>query len=234
MIAAIRDGEERFVKMFLGHVGVGLGLKSVAPRASLGTLLLASIFIDLLWPTLLLLRFEHVEISPGETALTPLSFTEYPFSHSLLAVVLWAALFGGISYLMHRSSRNAWVFSMAVLSHWVLDLLVHKPDLQLIPGFPFRVGFGLWDSLSATLGIEFSIFFVGIVLYCYTTKPRTRWGNLGFWGMILFLVVMYLGNLFGPPPPSVMAIALFGQAQWLLVIWGFWMEKQRGLKWLYN
>ena len=220
--------------MFLGHVGIGLGLKAAAPRASLGTLLLASLFIDLLWPFLLLLGFEHVEISPGDTALTPLSFTYYPFSHSLLAVVFWAALFGGITYLIRRSSRHAWVFGMAVLSHWVLDLLVHKPDLQLLPGLPFRVGFGLWNSLPATLVIEFLIFIVGIGLYCYTTKPKERWAFLGFWGMIVFLVVMYLGNVFGPPPPSVMAIAWLGQAQWLLVIWGFWMEKQRGLRWLYN
>ena len=122
--------------MFLGHVGIGLGLKAAAPRASLGTLLLASLFIDLLWPFLLLLGFEHVEISPGDTALTPLSFTYYPFSHSLLAVVFWAALFGGITYLIRRSSRHAWVFGMAVLSHWVLDLLVHKPDIPSI--FPIR------------------------------------------------------------------------------------------------
>ncbi|MFH1966214.1 MAG: hypothetical protein ABIJ42_11865 [Acidobacteriota bacterium] len=220
--------------MFLGHIGVGFGAKSITPRVSLGTLLLASLFIDLLWPTLLMLGFEHCEISPGDTKLTPISFTDYPFSHSLLAVLLWAFLFAGINYLIRRSSKEAWVCGIIVFSHWVLDLFVHRPDLQLMPGLPVRVGFGLWNSLPATLAVELSIFIIGIVLYCYNTRALDRVGYFGFWGMIVFLVIMYLGNIFGPPPPSVRAVAWSGQAQWLLVIWGFWIEKHRTLRWLYN
>ena len=79
--------------MFVGHFGVGLALKRVVPAISLGTLFLAVQFIDLLWPSLLLLGLEHVEIAPGITRVTPLDFVDYPISHSLLAVVGWAVLF---------------------------------------------------------------------------------------------------------------------------------------------
>ncbi len=100
--------------MFLGHFGVGFGAKAVAPRASLGALFLAAQFIDLLWPTLLLLGIERVEISPGVTRASPLDFTEYPFSHSLLAVLLWAILFSGAYFLFRRYSMGAWVCGIAV------------------------------------------------------------------------------------------------------------------------
>lgn len=220
--------------MFLGHIGVGLGLKSAAPRTSLGTLLLASLFIDLLWPTLLLLGFERVEISPGDTNLSPLRFTEYPISHSLLAVVLWSALFVGLVYLIRRSTRDAWVCGIAVFSHWLLDLIVHRPDLQLMPGLSTRVGFGLWNSLPATLVIEFLILAVGLGFYYYTSKAADRWGHIGFWAMIVFIVVIYLLNVFGPPPQNTRAIAWGGQAQWLIILWGYWIEKHRPLRWLYN
>ena len=170
----------------------------------------------------------------GDTKITPLNFTEYPFSHSLLAVIFWAALFAGAVYLIRRSSRDALVCGIAVCSHWLLDLLVHRPDLQLMPGLSARVGFGLWNSVSATLIIEFSILLIGILLYYYTTKPSDWWGCTGFWAMTAFIILIYIGNIFGPPPPNSTLFAWVGQAQWLIVVWGYWIEKHRTLRWLYN
>ncbi|HEX6361785.1 MAG TPA: hypothetical protein VFZ93_02430, partial [Albitalea sp.] len=127
--------------MFIGHFGVGFAAKRVAPAVSLGTLFLAAQFIDLLWPTLLLAGVERVEIRPG--ANPPLAFVHYPVSHSLVAVLGWAALIGGLHFGLRRRLRAALVVGAAVLSHWVLDLLVHEPDLPLAPGAA-RVGLGLW------------------------------------------------------------------------------------------
>lgn len=220
--------------MFLGHIGVGLGTKSVFPRMSLGTLLLASLFIDLLWPSLLLLNIEKVEIEPGNTLMTPLNFTHYPISHSLFSVLIWACLFGAVFYALRRRMKEAVICGMVVLSHWLLDLLVHSPDLQLVPGLSTRVGLGWWNSLSFTLISELSIFIIGTALYCHRTRPVGRIGAIGFITMILLLLVIFLGNMFGPPPPNPRAIAWFGQAQWLIVLWGYWVEKRRKLKWLYN
>ena len=213
--------------MFVGHFGVGFGAKAAAPKTSLGTLFLAAQFIDLLWPSFLLFGFETVAIAPGITTVTPLDFTSYPWSHSLLAVMVWALLFGGVYYLLKRYPRGVWVCAAAVVSHWVLDLLTHRPDLPLAPGAATRVGLGLWNSLPATLIVELGIFAVGIWLYVKTTRATDRVGSIALWSLVGFLLLTYFGNLFGPPPADVTALAWVGHAQWLLIIWAYWIDRHR-------
>jgi len=213
--------------MFLGHFGVGFGGKRAAPRTSLGTLFLAAQLIDLLWPTLLLLHIEHVEISPGITRFTPLNFTDYPYSHSLLAVLLWATLFYSAYFMLRRYPRGALVCGIAVVSHWALDFLVHRPDLPLAPGNSIRTGLCLWNSIPATLAVELTIFAVGVGLYCRSTRPLDRIGSVGLWALVGFLLLVYSGNVFGQAPPSVTVLAWVGQAQWLFVAWGYWIDRHR-------
>lgn len=213
--------------MFLGHFGVGFGAKKVAKRISLGTLFLAAQFIDLLWPTLLLLGVERVRIAPGATAVTPLLFEHYPVSHSLLAVCGWGILVGAIYFLIRKQRRGAVILGLLVVSHWLLDLLVHQPDLLLYPGGGTALGFGLWSSLPATLILELLLFAAGVWLYARVTEAKDGIGRWGFVGLVIFLPAIYAANLFGSPPPSAGAIAWAGQAQWLLVIWGYWMDRHR-------
>jgi len=213
--------------VFLGHFGVGFGAKTAAPKTSLGTLLLASQLIDLLWPTLLLVGVERVAITPGITRVVPLDFTHYPISHSLAAVLLWAVLFGVAYQALRRYPRGALVCGLAVVSHWLLDLLTHRPDLPLSPGSDARVGLGLWGSLPATLLVELAVFAVGVFLYLRTTRASDRTGSIALWALVGFLLVIYAGNILGPPPPSVSAIAWLGQAQWLLIAWGYWIDRHR-------
>ena len=213
--------------MFLGHFGVGFGAKRLAPRTSLGTLFLASQFIDLLWPLLLLAGAERVAIVPGITVVTPLDFTHYPWSHSLLAVSIWGLLFAATYYLVKRYRAGAWVCGGAVLSHWMLDFLLHRPDLPIVPAGDYRVGLGLWNSLAATLVIELLVFGGGLALYLRGTSAFDRIGSVGLWSLVAFLLLIYAGNLFGAPPPSSTAIAWLGQAQWLLIVWGYWIDRHR-------
>jgi hypothetical protein len=222
-----RAKDAEVATMFLGHFGVGFGAKAAAPKTSLGTLFLAAQLVDLLLPTLILVGLESVVIAPGITRVTPLDFHEYPISHSLIAAVVWAALFAAAYYLLRRYPKGAWVCGAAVLSHWLLDLLSHRPDLPLIPGFDARVGFGLWNSLPATLVVELGIFSTGVWLYKRSTRALDRTGSIALWTLVGFLLVMYFSNIFGPPPPSVAAIAWVGQAQWLLVLWGYWIDRHR-------
>ena len=100
--------------MFIGHFGVGFGAKSATPRLSLGTLFLAAQFVDLLWPTLLLLGVEHVEIEPGITTVTPLDFVSYPVSHSLLMVCVWGGVFGLLYWLVRRQTKGAVVLGLSL------------------------------------------------------------------------------------------------------------------------
>jgi len=212
--------------MFLGHFAVGFGAKRLAPRASLGTLLLAAQFIDLLWPTLVLLGVERVRIAPGITTVVPLDFEHYPISHSLFAVVGWALLFGAVYFLIRRDRRTSLVLGFAVLSHWLLDWLTHRPDLPLFPGSA-RVGLGLWQSLPATLIVELGLFVAGVALYRHATRAADRTGRWALWSLVTLLVVIYAANLFGTPPPDATTIGWVGQAQWLLIAWGYWLDRHR-------
>lgn len=216
--------------MFIGHFALGFAAKSAAPQVSLGTLFLAAQFIDLLWPTFLFMGLERVRIEPGATAVVPLVFEHYPYTHSLLAVLGWAVLIGGLHFLLMRDRRSAGVLGLLVLSHWVLDLLVHKPDLQILPWSDTVVGLRLWTSLTLTLALEVPLFMLGVWLYARSTRAGDAAGRWGLVGLVLFLFVVYAGNVLGSPPPSVEAIAWVGQLQWLLVLLGYWVDRHRRLR----
>lgn len=213
--------------MFIGHFAAGFAAKAAAPRISLGTLFLAAQFIDLLWPTLLLLGVERVRIVPGATTVTPLVFDHYPVSHSLVAVLGWAVLVGGAHFLLRRRRAGALLLGGLVVSHWLLDALVHQPDLPLYPGGTALIGLGLWSSLTFTLVIEGSFFAFAVWLYARSTTPLDAVGRWGFAGLVAFLALVHAANLAGPPPPSVEAIAWAGQLQWLLVVGGYWVDRHR-------
>lgn len=213
--------------MFVGHFGIALGTKAAARQVSLGWLFAAAQFIDLLWPTLLLLDIEHVRIEPGATAVAPLVFEDYPVSHSLLAVSGWALLLGLAYFALKKERRGAAILGLLVVSHWFLDVLAHAPDLPLYPGSIQLAGLGLWSSLPATMAVELGIFLGGLWLYTRSTRALDKVGRWRLTALTAFLLLIYAGNLFGPPPPDVAAIAWTGQLQWLLVVWGHWIDKHR-------
>jgi hypothetical protein len=219
--------------MFIGHFGVGFAAKKAAPTASLGTLFIACQFADLLWPTLVLLGVERVEIDRGNTLMTPLAFLSYPYSHSLLALSGWGALFGLVYVAVRRARVSAGVtLAVVVVSHWVLDVIVHRPDVPLTVTGATRLGFGLWNSMPGTLAAELTVFGIGVIIYARTTVARDRIGSIALWSLVAFLLVVYFGNTFGPPPPSVRAVAWAAQSMWLLVAWAYWVDRHRmGGRW---
>jgi len=208
---------------------VALGAKKLAPQTSLGTLVLAAQWADLLWPILLLAGIERVQISPGVTVASPLEFTHYPISHSLLAIVLWGALVGLTYAWLRRSRAAAWLVGALVVSHWVLDLLVHRPDLPLYPGGP-RVGLGLWNVPAATYLLEAAFLLLGLLLYLRTTAARDRVGRLALWSFIVVLVLAYVASELGPPPPATRSLAIFALTAWLFPLWGYWIDRHRSVR----
>jgi membrane-bound metal-dependent hydrolase YbcI (DUF457 family) len=212
--------------MFLGHYGLALAAKRVAPRESLGATVTASQWVDLLWPIFLIVGWEQVRIVPGLMAASSLEFVHYPITHSLLAVVGWAILIGGVYFLFTRRMTGSLVLGALVVSHWLLDLLVHEPDLPLWPGSDILLGGGLWNSLPLTLILEFGLFFGGLALYTRATAPRDGVGRWGLWTMILVLALFYLSS-FAAPPPSETALAYGGLSLWVFVPWAYWVDKHR-------
>jgi hypothetical protein len=212
--------------MFIGHLGVGLAVKRVAPGPSLGTALLAAQWADGIWPVFVLLGLEHVEISPGITKVTPLDFVSYPWSHSLLADVGWAALFAVVYGTLRKDWPGAGWLAALVMSHWVLDVIAHRPDMPTWPGGP-KLGLGLWNSVVGSLLVEFALYGAGIWLYVRSTRTRDALGSALFWIFIVVLGGIYVASVFGPPPPSERALAFTGLAGWLFVAWAYWIDRHR-------
>jgi hypothetical protein len=216
--------------MFLGHFGVGFAAKRFAPGVSLGTLMFAAQFVDLVWPILVLAGIETVRVDPGNTAVTPLDFVDYPFTHSLATGIGWGLLLGLAYLVIRRSARGALVVGLAVVSHWVLDFVSHRPDMPFYPGGP-KVGLGLWNSLPATVAVELGLFAIGVALYLATTRPLDRSGRWGLAGLVALLLGIYGGATFGPPPPGERAVAWLGLAGWLLPLAGVWVDRHRAPRW---
>ena len=213
--------------MFLGHYAVALAAKKVASKTSFGTLILSAQFLDLLWPIFLLSGLEHFRIEPGNTAMTPFDFYDYPYSHSLLSSIGWGIGAGYLYYLTTKYTRGAIIIAIGVISHWVLDFITHRPDMPIIPGVNFYVGLGLWNSITATIALEGIIFVVGLFFYLKTTQSTDKKGTYGFWSLLVFLVIIWIANIFGPPPPGETPVAFSALLLWLLVPWGYWIDRHR-------
>jgi uncharacterized membrane protein YhaH (DUF805 family) len=141
---------------------------------------------------------------------------------------VWAAAFGLLYFLVRKNRKAAWIVALVVLSHWFLDLLVHRPDLPLVPGSEARWGLGLWNSIPATLALEALLFGAGLAFYARRTRALDRIGSWGLWFIVLFLVAAYLAAAFGPPPPSVEAIAWAGLIGGAVTgALGYWVDAHR-------
>jgi membrane-bound metal-dependent hydrolase YbcI (DUF457 family) len=213
--------------MFVGHTAVALAAKSRSPDVSLGMWVAAAFALDLLWPVFLLLGIEKVSIVPGALPFTPLVFDSYPWSHSLVMACIWGAIFGAIARWRGRSVAVAALLFAAVVSHWILDVVSHAPDLPLWPGDSPRIGLGLWQSIPATLLIEGLMFTAGVVLYLRRMQAIDLTARIAFWSFILISAALWASGPWAPPPPDVRTLAWFSIGAWLFVAWAAWADRHR-------
>jgi hypothetical protein len=132
--------------LFTGHYSVSFLAKSAQKSVPLWLLFLAVQFVDLLWAIFVLLGIEKARIVPGITASNPLDLYYMPYTHSLVGALFWSALAFRISQFFPglKGWRNGLILGAAVFSHWILDLIVHRPDLALYDN-TYKMGFGLWN-----------------------------------------------------------------------------------------
>ncbi len=217
--------------MLVGHFGVGLAAKRMAPRVSAGTLMLASLLPDLLAWILLLTGVEHARIHPGITRTNPLDLYDIAISHSLLTDAIWGLLFASAYFLWRRHLRASWIILAVVLSHWLLDFLSHRPDMPLAPGVHQYFGLGLYNSPLAMLLVEGSIWFTGIIVYARCTRPRKRMGIYLFWSVAALLTAVWIVSLGGAAPsalkPAGISSLIFFS---MVVLWAYLMDFLRPAK----
>ncbi len=214
--------------MFIGHFAVGFAAKRLAPKINLGWLFVACQLLDLIWPVLVLAGIERVGVDHAATAVTPLDFQHYPYSHSLVMALLYSAAFGLALGTQARSRRAGIVIAGVTFSHWLLDFVTHRADLPLAFSST-RVGLGLWQSVPLTVAIEGAMFLAAFALYWRLRRAEAKFRPRATLGLFAFLALIYAGNVFGPKPPvdtPAAAIAGPALAMWLIVLWGYAIDRQ--------
>lgn len=205
--------------MFVGHLAVALGAKRSAPKVNLAWLVAAVTALDLVWPVLLLAGVERVRIEPGATAFNPLVFESYPWSHSLLMSVVWGLVLYALARWRRIEKPAARLLVLLVVSHWLLDVVSHAPDLPLWPGNSPTFGLGLWNSVAATYLVEGAMWAGAIVVYL-SARPLRGWkSHAAFWSFVGVSTVLWAAGPWGPPPPSVQALGVFALVGWVTVPW---------------
>jgi hypothetical protein len=214
--------------MFIGHYGVSFAIRSVEKSIPLWLLFVAVQFLDVLWGIFVLTGIEKVRIVPGFTATNPLDLYYMPYTHSLIGAIGWSVL-GFIAYKIVRkeTAYTAVLVGAAIFSHWVLDLIVHRPDLALYDD-TYKMGFGLWNYPVAAFALEIIILFGGIFLYMRSTTAESLIGKFGMpvYGLLLILLQAYI--FFGPDPASPSAAAFTALLAYIVLAGlAFWLEKYR-------
>lgn len=210
--------------MFVGHLAVGFTAKHLEPKLSLGTLMLAVMLADLLVFPLMIAGVESFHAVPGVT--TNRMIGDIPYSHSLLMDSVWAGLFAAAYFLRRRNPRGAWVLFAAVLSHWLLDFVSHRPDMPLAPAAHARYGLGLWNSIPATLAIEGGLWLFALILYIRETDAEKRTGVYAFWLGIGLLTLAWYGNITTGLDPNPVKAGISGLIFFsLMIAWAYWMNR---------
>lgn len=215
--------------MLVGHFAVALAGKRLAPKLSLGTLAVAAMLPDLLWPIFLTLGWEHVVYRPGHGAGQYLDFaaSQMEFSHSLVMDLVWAVLLIPLYRVLRGQRVGGLILLPAVLSHWVLDVISDR-SLPLIPTGNLRWGLGLWSSIPLTLLVEGGLWVAAIVIYLRGTRSRSRSGAVVFWLWCVLLTLVWYNNIAGPPPPNPRTVPLVTLLLFsLLVACAYWINRLR-------
>ncbi len=213
--------------MFIGHYAPAYALKGAVPKTSLALLFIATQFVDILFFPFVNMGIERLKIVPHYTASTHFDLEYYPFTHGLLATILW----GGLFYLLFRyvfpsksrSKAVAWAMALGLVSHWFADLIVHTPDLPLWSDASPKVGFGLWNYKNATFATEVILLLLGFGFYMRKTRVVSSWGKIGPYVLLgLLLLAGYL-NLYVLPPAedtmSLMTLALVSYFLFAAIAW---------------
>jgi hypothetical protein len=211
--------------MFVGHYGVSFAAKRVDRTIPLWVLFVAVQFLDVLWAPCILLEIEKVRIVPSITASNPLDLYYMPYTHSLVAALLWSCV-GGFAYqFVARPARRqkSVVVGAAIFSHWILDFVVHQPDLPLYDNSA-KVGLGLWNASALAFGLEAALLFGGL-WFCLRERLAHSLGTLAF-GVLMLAIQAYI--FFGPPPISdraAVSTAFIAYVVFATVIW--WLQDRR-------
>lgn len=216
--------------MFVGHYAASLALKKFENRVSLGVLFLAVQFVDILFFPFVLIGLERMNIVENFTQATHFELVYMPYTHSLVGSVLWAGLaYAFFRWVVVKKNSVAVVVALAVFSHWVLDLVVHTPDLPLWSDASPKLGFGLWNNAIATYVLEAVLLVSALLLYLRSTSAKTTLGKYGMSVFVVLLLLVNVLNIFGPlTDDSQVSLAISAlTAYFVFAIIAYWLDSKR-------
>lgn len=219
--------------MFMGHYGPGFALRRAAPRLSLGWLFVAAQLLDILWALFVVFGIERAQVIPWQSG-NRLDLYYMPFSHSLEGALAWSIIAGVVALWSVRGTEHervsaAMVVGLTVFSHWILDALVHRPDLGLL-GDARKIGLSLYDHPLASMLLEAAVLVAGAVIYARETRTRSGGRDTRLIAFVVILLVVNAVVTFGPPPPSVRVGALFDLTVYILAaLAAFVIDRERAI-----
>jgi hypothetical protein len=211
--------------MFVGHIALAYAAKRIRPEVSLGWYYAAVSALDLIWPVLLLIGVEHVDLTTRSTIFMGITLSSIPWSHSLIMSLVWGIVLAGLARSFGVTRRAAPLLVALVMSHWVLDYVTHAPDMPLWPGGA-TYGLALWDHVKATYLIEGAMWVGGIAIYMSVRRPVGWQGWVGFLSFVLVSTALWLPGPSGPVPPDLLTLGLFSLiGGWISIPWIAWGDK---------
>jgi hypothetical protein len=213
--------------MFVGHYGVSFAARRVGTQLRLWVWFIAVQWMDIVWSVLVLLGIEKLRIVPGFTEANALDLYYMPYTHGLPGSIMLSLVLGAVVALFTPGNRVATVLIVAAasFSHWVLDLIVHIPDLPMYDDSA-KVGFGLWRHVFVSFPLELLVLGLGALLYARATTFASAKGRYIFLAFVVFLGVFQVYANFGPPPSTPVAMALSALGSYVLLAYvAGWVER---------
>ena len=217
--------------MFIGHYAAAFAARAVKPAVPLWVLFVAVQLVDFAWAAFIITGVEHVRIEPGLMAASSLDLYHMPWTHSLVAALIWSVAAGAIYMLFKRGGSALMagvIIAAAVFSHWLADLIVHAPDLAVYPGGP-KLGFGLWNSLFWSQLVEVGLLLIGFAIYMAKTQPTSRLSAYTPWALIVFMLALQAySHLPMETVPSIQQFAMTGLVGYsLLCVMAWAVDRKR-------
>lgn len=187
--------------MFIGHFAPAMVAATHPKAPGLATLFVAGQLVDFGFFGLAIFGIENFRITPGMTVMNPLDLYDMPYTHSLLGSGVWALGFALLIWLITRNKTGALIGAAVVMSHWLLDLLVHAPDLTLA-GSPPNLGFGLWNYPAIAMPLELLLTFGALAFFVFRTRSTAPRSKLALVLLVILLLVFQAFNWFAPEPEA--------------------------------
>jgi hypothetical protein len=200
-----------------GHYSAAFLAKAAAPRTPLWLLALAVQLVDVLWAVLVLLGVERVEIDPSLPS-NPLVLEYMPYTHSLVGTLVWAGLAGWAAKRWLGNAAMAWAVAATVASHWLLDVIVHRPDMTLWGAEP-KLGLGIWNHPAAALVLELGLL-IGSALICLRVAAIGVSRRRAVCVLVGVLAAVQLVTTLSPPALGPAGVAATALVVFAFVAWG--------------